>query len=152
MQELSKEDINSVLETAHDGMLALCGDGRPYCLPFGFVWTRDTLYLSMFPTGRKWECLRQSRAVCFSAYNWNADHTRWSSVVLEGELADVTDLSEIELMVRANITKIGLDPEAYLARRMEFYRKNLDNPRALKSFKLQHCSITGRSMATQIGK
>jgi hypothetical protein len=64
----------------------------------------------------------------------------------------VTDMAEIELMIRANIAKMGLDPEAYLAKRMEYYRTNMDNPRALKNFKIAASSMQGRSMATQIGK
>lgn len=152
MQEISREEINRVLETAPDGMLGLCDNGRPYCIPFGFVWTNDTLYLSLFPTGRKWGCLQQSRQVCFSVYSWNADHTRWSSVIIEGELEPVEELSEIELVIRANIVKMGLEPEAYLSKRLDYYRANGDNPRALKNFRIKASSLQGRSMATQIGK
>ena len=152
MQEISREEINRILETAPDGTLGLCDNGKPYCIPFGFVWTNDRLYLSLFPTGRKWGCIQQSPHVCFSVYIWNADHTRWSSVVLEGELTAVDDLSEIELMIRANIAKMGLDPEGYLEKRMEYYRANRDNPKGLKSFKVKAASIQGKSMATQIGK
>jgi len=152
MQELSIEEINRILDTAPDGMLGLCDNGKPYCIPFGFVWTNDTIYLSMFETGRKWDCLQRSPQVCFSLYSWNEDHTRWSSVIIEGELSAVENLSEIELMIKANIAKMGLDPEAYLPKRMEYYRANRDNPKGLKSFKIRPASIQGRSMATQIGK
>ena len=152
MQDISREEINRVLETAPDGMLGLCDNGRPYCIPLGFVWTNDTLYFSLFPTGRKWGCLQNNREVCFSVYIWNEDHTRWSSVIIEGEFAPVDDLSEIELVIRANIVKMGLQPEAYLAKRMDYYRANMDNPKGLKNFKIKASSMQGRSMATQIGK
>jgi nitroimidazol reductase NimA-like FMN-containing flavoprotein (pyridoxamine 5'-phosphate oxidase superfamily) len=151
MQEISLEEINRTLDTAQDGMLAMCDSGRPYCLPFGYVWTRDTIYISMFPTGRKWDCLQQNPRVCFTVYSWNADHTRWSSVVIEGELMAVTDIAELEIIIRANITKMGLDPEAYLAKRLEYYRATMDNPRSLKNFKIKASSMQGRSMATQLG-
>jgi nitroimidazol reductase NimA-like FMN-containing flavoprotein (pyridoxamine 5'-phosphate oxidase superfamily) len=152
MQEISLEEINRVLETATDGMLGLCDNGKPYCLPFGFVWAHDTIYISMFATGRKWTCLQNNPQVCFTVYGWNEDHTRWSSAVIEGELMAVTDSAEIEIMILANIKKMGLDPEAYLAKRMEYYRTNRDNPKGLKSFKIKSASIQGRSMATQLGK
>jgi nitroimidazol reductase NimA-like FMN-containing flavoprotein (pyridoxamine 5'-phosphate oxidase superfamily) len=151
MQEISIEEINRVLETAPDGMLGICDSGKPYCLPFGFVWTHDTLYLSMFATGRKWASLQKCPQVCFTVYRWNADHTRWSSVIIEGEIMAVTDMAEIEIMIRANIKKMGLEPEAYLAKRMEYYLTNSDNPRSLKSFKIKADAIQGRSMATQLG-
>ena len=152
MQNISREEINRVLETAPDGVLGLCDNGKPYCIPFGFVWAHDALYLSLFPTGRKWKCIHQNPQVCFTVYSWNTKHTRWSSVIIEGELAPVDDLSEIELVIRANIVKMGLQPEAYLAKRMDYYRANMDNPRGLKNFKITASSLQGRSMATQIGK
>lgn len=152
MQKLLPEEITRVLETTQDGMLGMCDSGKPYCLPFGFVWADGTLYLSLFPTGRKWACLQKNPQVCFTVYSWNADHTHWSSVVIEGELMAVTDLSEIEIMIRANIKKMGLDPEAYLAKRLEYYRNNSENPRSLKSFRIQAFSMQGRTMPIQMGK
>lgn len=152
MQKINREEINRILETEPDGMLGLCDNGKPYCIPFGFVWTNDTIYLSLFPTGRKWGCMQNNPSMCFSVYSWNADRTRWSSVIIEGELTAVDSLSEIELMIKANIAKMGLDPEGYLAKRMEYYRANRDNPKSLKCFKIKASSIQGRSMATQIGK
>jgi nitroimidazol reductase NimA-like FMN-containing flavoprotein (pyridoxamine 5'-phosphate oxidase superfamily) len=152
MQELGKEEIIRILETVPDGMLGLCDNDKPYCIPFGFVWTNDTIYLSLFQSGRKWDIIQHNPLACFSIYCWNADHTRWSSVIIEGELTAVDDLSEIELMIRANIAKMGLNPEAYLSKRMEYYRANQNNPKGLKSFKIRAASIQGRSMATHIGK
>lgn len=152
MQEISREKINRILETAPEGMLGLCDHGKPYCIPFGFVWTNEAIYLSLFQSGRKWECLQRNPQVCFSLYSWNEDHTSWSSVIIEGELTAVDDMSEIELMIRANSIKMGLDTEGYLAKRMEYYRANRDNPKGLKSFKIRAESIEGRSMATHIGK
>ncbi len=105
MQELKIEEMNQVLFTAPDGMLGLCDSGRPYCLPFGFVWADDTLYLSLFPSGRKWACLQKDPQVCFTVYSWNEDHTRWSSVMIEGELIAVTELSEIEVKHQERIYK-----------------------------------------------
>jgi nitroimidazol reductase NimA-like FMN-containing flavoprotein (pyridoxamine 5'-phosphate oxidase superfamily) len=152
MQEISREEINRILETAPDGMLGLCDNGKPYCIPFGFVWTNGAIYLSLFQSGRKWHSIQRNTQACFSLYSWNEDHTRWSSVIIEGELTAVDDLSEIELMIRANSVKMRLDPESYLAQRMEYYRANRDNPKGLKSYKIIASSIQGRSMATHIGK
>ena len=152
MQQLGKEETIRILETATDGMLGLCDNGKPYCIPFGFVWINDTIYLSMFPTGRKWGIIQHNPQVCFSIYSWNTHHTRWSSVIIEGKITAVDDLSEIELMVRANVAKMGLDPEGYLAKRMEYYRANRDNSKGLKSFKIKTAALQARTMATQIGK
>jgi hypothetical protein len=67
-------------------------------------------------------------------------------------MVPVTDLAEIESVVKGTIEKMGLDPEAYLAKRMEYYKKNLDNPEALKLFKIETASMGGKTMQTMLGK
>ena len=152
MQQLGKKETVKILEAAPEGMLGLCDNGKPYCIPFGFVWAHDALYLSLFPTGRKWKCLHQNPQVCFTVYSWNTKHTRWSSVIIEGKLTAVEDLSEIALMIQANIAKMGLETEGYLEKRMAYYRANRDNPKGLKIFKIKTTALQARSMSTQMGK
>ncbi|MCX8044575.1 MAG: pyridoxamine 5'-phosphate oxidase family protein [Desulfobacterota bacterium] len=151
MKVLLHEEIEHLLTTVNDGVLAFTDGRHPYCIPFGFVFVGGTVYLSMFPRGRKWEYLQKNPLVCFNAFCWNNEHTEWYSVVVEGELEIVTDLQVIETVVRANIKKSGLDPTQYLEKRMEYYRNSTDNPKALKIFKIKASSVTGRTMHTLIG-
>lgn len=152
MKELSKEEIEKLLTTVGDGVLSLSSDDVPYCIPFGFVYTWGKLYLSMFPKGRKWEILKKNNKVCFTAFSWNDDHTEWSSVVVDGKIEQVKELNEIEKVVKANIEKMGLDPVNYLEKRMAMYQKSMDNPSALKIFKVEIERMGGRKMAMLIGK
>lgn len=152
MKELSKNEMYTVLHKVNDGVLALSNRARPYCIPFGFVYVNDAVFLSMFPLGRKWEYFQNNPEVCFNVFCWNADHTEWHSVVIDGEMELVTDIQAIESVVRANIEKTGLDPGQYLERRMEYYRKSIDNPKALKVFKIKAASIGGRKMRTVSGE
>ena len=152
MKDLSKEEMEKLLATVGDGVLSLSSEDVPYCIPFGFVYAGGKLYLSMFPKGRKWEILKKNNKVCFTAFSWNDDHTEWSSVVVDGRIEEVKELQEIEKVVKANIEKMGLDPVNYLEKRMAIYQKSMDNPSALKIFKVEIKRMGGKKMAMMIGK
>ena len=151
MKELTKEEAEKLLHTVGDGVLALSNDDTPYCIPFGFVCINGTIYLSMFPKGRKWDIFKKNRKVCFNVFGWNEDHSEWASVVVDGEMVEVRDLKEIESVVKANIEKVGLDPVDYLKKRMAMYQKNMDNPSSLKILRIKTEHMTGRKMKTLIG-
>ncbi len=151
MKDLSKEEITDLLNKIGDGTLSLSEDNKPYGIPFGFVYVDGKIYLSMFPMGRKWEIYKNNDNVCFSVFEWNDDHSEWASVVVDGKMKIVKDIDEIELVVRENIKKVGLNPEGYIEKRMEMYKKNLDNPKSLKILRIDTESITGKKMKTLIG-
>ena len=153
MKKLSAAEIDSLMYRVSDGVLALTDGSRPYCLPFGFVWIKKNVYLSLFPRGRKWQLMQQNPAVCFTVFAWNDDHTAWSSVVLDGTLEQVTDLAEIEQVVRANMRKMQLDPDTYLDQRMDYYRQKQNDPdHCLQIFKLRADDVQGRSMPMLAGR
>jgi len=151
MKELSKKEMADLLQKVGDGVLALTDGTEPYCIPFGFVYVEEHVYLSMFPSGRKWNYFQKKPHVCFTVFCWNDAHTEWYSVVIDGKMEMVSDLALIEKVVKANIEKVGLDPNAYLEKRMAYYRKSLDNPKALKIFKIKTKEMRGRKMTTLIG-
>jgi len=150
MKELTKEEIIDLMQKVRDGVLALTDGKSPYCIPFGFVYIKDSVYLSMFPKGRKWRYYQQNPMVCFNVFHWNDQYTEWSSVVVDGKMEEVRDLDTIELVVKANIEKLGLDPAKYKEKRMSYYRKTLDNPKGVKIFKINAEEMRGRKMAFQL--
>ncbi len=152
MKDLSKEEMDKILTTVGDGVLALSSGDKPYCIPFGFVYIEGKVYLSMFPRGRKWKIYQENKKVCFNVFAWNKDHTEWLSVVIDGEMVPVKDLKEIESVVKANIEKLGMDSEAYLQKRMAVYKKSMDTPAALKIFRIETEQINGKKMKTLIGE
>lgn len=151
MKDISRDEMVALLKKVEDGVLGLSDGTKPYCIPFGHVYVDDTVYLSFFPRGRKWEMIQKNPNVCFNVYRWNEDHTEWSSVVIDGVLEPVTDMTEIESVVKALIVKMGLDPETYLEKRMQYYRDNADNPKGLKVFKIISSSMGGKTMPTMLG-
>jgi nitroimidazol reductase NimA-like FMN-containing flavoprotein (pyridoxamine 5'-phosphate oxidase superfamily) len=151
MKNMTKEEMDHLLKTVGDGVMALSSGDAPYCIPFGFVYIKDTVYLSLFPMGRKWEIINKNNRVCFNVFCWNDDHSEWSSVVIDGRIVQVRELQEIELVVKANMEKVGLDPATYLDKRMAMYRKTIDNPAALKIFRIEAERMGGKKMKTLIG-
>jgi nitroimidazol reductase NimA-like FMN-containing flavoprotein (pyridoxamine 5'-phosphate oxidase superfamily) len=151
MKDLQHDEMIDVLMKTPDGVLALSDGAEPYCIPFGFVYVRGEVYLSMFATGRKWELLQKNSKACFNVFCWNDGRTEWRSVVIDGDIEQVHDLDAIEAVVKANIEKMGLDPVEYLPKRMEYYKKNLDNPKALKTFRIKTRSMGGKKMHTLLG-
>jgi len=151
MKDISKVEMIGLLQKEQDGVMSLTDGTTPYCIPFGHVLVNDTVYLSLFPKGRKWEIIQKNPKVCFNVYSWNDDHTEWSSVVVDGVMEAVNEIAEIETVVKALIIKMGMDPEAYLEKRMKYYRDNLDNPMGLKIFKIGSSSMGGKTMPTMLG-
>lgn len=152
MKETGKEEIERILTEAPDGVLAFSQGETPYCIPFGFVYVDGTVYLSMFPKGRKWQYWQNNKNVCFSVFLWNADRSRWSSVVIDGELEMVTDIDVIASVVKANLVKTGIPVEPNLEKRMAYYRQAQTNPAGLKIFRINARDTRGRTMHTLIGK
>jgi len=152
MKDLTKEEMDRLLKTVGDGVLALSSGDVPYCIPLGFVYLKDMIYLSLFPMGRKWEVITKNNRVCFNVFCWNDEHTEWSSVVVDGRIVQVRDLKEIECVVKANIAKMGLDPATYLEKRMTVYKNTIDNPAALKIFRIETERMGGKKMKTLIGR
>ena len=151
MKELTREEMEKLLITVGDGVLALSSEDTPYCIPFGFVYIEGKVYLSMFPKGRKWDIFKKNSKVCFNVFGWNEDQSEWASVVIDGKMVEVRDLREIESVVKANIEKMGLDPVNYLKKRMAIYQKNMENPSSLKIFRIETECLAGRKMKTLIG-
>ena len=151
MKDLSKQEMLNILKKEPDGVMALSDGNNPYCIPFGHVIVGETVYLSLFPKGRKWMIIQKNPRVCFNVYQWNEDHSVWSSVVVDGVLEQVTEISEIESVVKALILKMGLDPESYLEKRMRYYQDNLDNPKGLKIYRIGSGTMGGKTMHTMLG-
>ena len=152
MQDLEHATMISLLQTEREGFLAMCNEGQPYCLPFGYVFIDDSVYISLFPKGRKWLYLQKNPRVSFSVFAWDDNRTKWSSVVIDGELTMVEDLEGIRRVVVANMLKMKLDAaEVYVEKRMRYYEQALKNPDGLRIMKLSAEDMGGKTMAAMAG-
>jgi nitroimidazol reductase NimA-like FMN-containing flavoprotein (pyridoxamine 5'-phosphate oxidase superfamily) len=143
----------TLLQHGREGVLAMCDDGRPYCLPFGYVLIDETVYISLLPQGRKWASLQKNPKVCFTVFSWNDDHSEWASVAVEGTLELVNDLDIIRRVVQTNAAKLNIEPiEEYVQKRMHYYEKNQNNPGGVKTTRIITENMGGKTNPVMAGK
>lgn len=145
MQDISKQEMIDLLNEVTEGVLAVTDGNVPYCIPIGHVCVGDEVFFSIFPKGRKWDYIQKIPNVCFTVFSWFDNKTRWASVVVDGVMEEITDLEEIEKVVRANVEKQGLDPDEYTPKRMDYYKKAQGKPNALKIFRIKTTDMQGKT-------
>jgi len=117
MRALTEDEKEAFLKDNHGGVLAFAGD-KPYCIPIHYAYVKGTVVFEMLRAGRKMEYINKSRKVCFSVWQEAAQSNvpslkkeRHSSVILEGELEEVTkdkwDYYELPKGVPEGIDLVG---------------------------------------------
>jgi nitroimidazol reductase NimA-like FMN-containing flavoprotein (pyridoxamine 5'-phosphate oxidase superfamily) len=145
MKDLSKQEMIDLLSKMTEGVLAVTNGDVPYCIPIGHVCVGDTVFFSIFPKGRKWDYIQKIPKVCFTVFDWFDNKTRWASVVVDGEMEQIDDWETVEAVVRANMEKQGLDPDEYLEKRMDYYRRTQDKSYAVKIFRIKTTDMQGKT-------
>lgn len=82
INEMTKQEINSLLGRASVGRLACTKDNRPYIVPLSFAYHSVFLY-SFTTVGRKIEWMRENPHVCVEFDEIDATN-RWQSVIVTG--------------------------------------------------------------------
>jgi nitroimidazol reductase NimA-like FMN-containing flavoprotein (pyridoxamine 5'-phosphate oxidase superfamily) len=95
MLEMTRREIDQLLAQARIGRLCMATpDGRPYSLPFPFCWNEGSLYVRVALTGRKGDLLRLNDHVCFEVDAFTDNLDDYASVLVEGRLVPVDDVTE----------------------------------------------------------
>jgi nitroimidazol reductase NimA-like FMN-containing flavoprotein (pyridoxamine 5'-phosphate oxidase superfamily) len=106
LDDMTRDQIDELLGDSHIGRLCMAGtDGRPYAIPIPFCWTGGALYLRLPLTGRKGQTLAANDLVCFEVDHFTPTLDEYASVLIEGQLVEVTDLAEKARVKRANDAK-----------------------------------------------
>jgi nitroimidazol reductase NimA-like FMN-containing flavoprotein (pyridoxamine 5'-phosphate oxidase superfamily) len=145
MKDLSKQEMIDLLSETTEGVLAVTNGDVPYCIPIGHVCVGDTVFFSIFPKGRKWDYIQKIPKVCFTVFDWFDNKTRWASVVVDGEMEQIDDWETVEAVVRANMEKQGLDPDEYLEKRMDYYRRTEGKSNGVKIFRIKTSDMQGKT-------
>jgi len=102
MRELTDAEKEAFLTENFWGILSFTGDD-PYAIPIGYMYRKGDVLMGLSPTGRKMEYVNKSRNVCFTicqpttlcrATAQSPDPIEaypFNTVIIEGELEDVTD-------------------------------------------------------------
>jgi len=95
-RELTDAEREEFLKENQHGMLAFAGE-EPYAVPMGYGYKKGTVLLGFATGGRKMDCFQGSPKVCFTVCKprWYTPDLKESctSVILEGELEEVTDFA-----------------------------------------------------------
>jgi nitroimidazol reductase NimA-like FMN-containing flavoprotein (pyridoxamine 5'-phosphate oxidase superfamily) len=103
---MTRSEIEVFLNEQRIGRLCMAGaDRRPYVLPFPFCWLDGSLYLRVGLTGRKGELLAHNDRVCFEVDAITDTLDDYISVLVEGRLVAVEDLTEKARVKHANDEK-----------------------------------------------
>ena len=106
MREMTVSQIEAQLTAARIGRLCMATpDGEPYAIPMPFCWHHGALYLRVSLKGRKGAILGQNPRVGFEI-DWCTDTLDdYGSVLVEGRLEAVADLTEKARAKAANDEK-----------------------------------------------
>jgi uncharacterized protein len=94
-QELTKAECFELLANEHLGRVAVVDDRGPVVFPVNFVLDRHTV---VFRTeqGTKLHAARRGSRVCFEVDRADAAARTGWSVIIRGEITEVTDRAELE--------------------------------------------------------
>jgi nitroimidazol reductase NimA-like FMN-containing flavoprotein (pyridoxamine 5'-phosphate oxidase superfamily) len=99
-------EIDQLLDDCLIGRLCMADRaGRPYAVPLPFAWLDGALYLRLPLTGRKGAVLSQNDRVCFEVDRFSDTLDEYASVLIEGTLVEVTDVSEKSRVKSTNDAK-----------------------------------------------
>ncbi len=104
-RELTDAEREAFITENRFGVLGFAGD-KPYGVPVAYRYTKETVLFVMLRSGRKLDYIKKNPNICFNIWQMGEQSTipslkeqRYSSVILEGELEEVTgtDWSYYEL-------------------------------------------------------
>lgn len=110
MRELSDGEIETVLARNGIGVLALYDGAFPYPIPMSFGYSGASPVFAMQfgfdEHSRKRQCLETTSNAGFTVYEETEPNERWRSVVLTGELTEVSeaDLEAAYMALASNAT------------------------------------------------
>lgn len=145
---LEKSKIEELLKSKKDGVLSLTDGQSAYGVPLTYMtYHDDTLYLGMNPSGRKYAYLKHCKNACFTIYQTfqsPGDSTRmgWWSVILDGELSQITDPEGIKAIADM-MDKQGLFPPGL---KEKFLGAILKDPDKSNFFKMKITNFGGKEL------
>lgn len=147
---LDRAKIEELLQSKRDGVLCFTDGASAYGVPLGYAYYdkgNEALYFGMNPNGRKYDYFKKSQRVCFTMYQTfpsSGDQMRmgWWSLILDGELFQVTDPGEIEALADM-MEKKGLFPPGL---KEKFLSAILKDPDKSNFFKMEIRAMGGKEM------
>ena len=106
VQELTRSECFALLANEHLGRVAVTDDRGPVVFPVNFILDRHTVVFRT-EAGTKLHAASRGSRVCFEADGIDvAARTGWS-VIVRGEITEVTDRAELRPAARAAAAGVG---------------------------------------------
>jgi nitroimidazol reductase NimA-like FMN-containing flavoprotein (pyridoxamine 5'-phosphate oxidase superfamily) len=147
---LDEPKIIELLQSKRDGVLSFTNGTAAYGVPLGYAYydnNNGTLYFGMNPSGRKFDYFNKCKHVSFTMYQTfpsPEDELRmaWWSIILDGELSQVTAPEEISALADWMDAK-GLFPPGL---KEKFLGAILKDPDKSNFFKMKITAMGGKEM------
>ncbi|AIQ17628.1 pyridoxamine 5-phosphate oxidase [Paenibacillus sp. FSL H7-0357] len=132
-----QDKIVDFLTVARIGIVGIGGDAYPYAVPVNYVWHQGSVYFHGMGSGKKVRLLAEHPAVSFTVYREDSTltdpvpckaDTAYFSVMLFGEAAKVTDMSEAAGVLQKILEKYtpGFYKQEMSERMVAKYRSSMD--------------------------
>lgn len=126
LPDMSHREMDELLNSQLLCRITFNDQPYPYTLPMEYYYFGDTIYFHFTTTGKKIDLLRRDPNVTVEIDWTNEDLSDYRSVIMKGQLVEVTDNSERNTMNVAMSTaikdKVGI--KAYL--RVPWMKKGID--------------------------
>ena len=147
---LDEPKIKELLQSKRDGVLSFTNGTAAYGVPLGYAYydnNNGTLYFGMNPSGRKFDYFNKCKHVSFTMYQTfpsPGDQLRmgWWSIILDGELSQVTAPEEINALADWMDEKRLFPPGL----KEKFLSAILKDPDKSNFFKMHITAMGGKEM------
>ena len=143
IKTMSKDEINDFLSSQKIGVLSLNENNSSYSIPLAYSYDKENIYLTLGPQGRKMECIKKNKNVCFVVYDQPPSEggiPEWRSIICNGTIERLTTPESITTAVRTGEKHMGM-PEGTWNGLLE---KTLQAPEASCFWKVKIAKINGK--------
>jgi nitroimidazol reductase NimA-like FMN-containing flavoprotein (pyridoxamine 5'-phosphate oxidase superfamily) len=112
MTQLTDSERDAFIKDNYWGVLSFAGE-EPYAIPVGYQYIKGDILLGFGPTGRKQGYVEKSRNVCLvicrpsKLSSDSKESYPFTTIIIDGELEDVTDRSYYGLPPLPEGVKVG---------------------------------------------
>jgi len=141
---MTTEEIRNFLKNQKIGILSLSEKNSSYAIPLAYSYDGENIYLTMGQSGRKMECIKNNKNVCFVVYlmspNPEGGMPTWESIICNGVLEHLTDPENLEKAVRSGEKHMGMPEGAWNG----LLEKTLQAPETSGFWKIKIEEINGK--------
>jgi len=149
---LDKQRIEELIKVKNEGVLCMTDGKSAYGIPLPpLLYQDDTFYFGMNPGGRKLDYFKKCNSVCYTIFHYfrkPGDPRKtegWWSIVLDGELFQITNPEEIRAVVEMIYAQEDIAP-GLREKKEEILAMVLEDPDNSNFFKMKVTHFGGKEL------